>query len=485
MSLTQLSGLDAGFLALETARAPMLVGGISILDPVAAGGRLDVGRFRALLRERLGRAVAFRRRLASLPLDLVRPYWTELDAASVDLDAHVEPTELPAPGGWRELAALMAFELGQPLDRRRPLWKMTFVEGLHLPGYPPGAVAIVATVHHAAIDGVSGAEILAALFDVEGVEAAHGGEPAAVVATTIAPVAADAPAPPGVLELLARAGKDLASTPLAGGAIVGRSLLGLAASAWGRMRSDEPPPLPMSAPRSVLNRSLSGRISFAPASISLARVKAIKTAADASVNDVVLTICSGALRGWLDERGELPAESLVAMVPVSVRASDERSQAGNLVSAMLVQLATDEADPKARLHRVRDAARGSKVAHQAVGARTLLQSSELVPFALAGLGAQLYSRLALAERHRPFFNVVITNVPGPPRPLRVGGAPLLAHFGSAPLVDGLGLVLTIMSYAGTLAVGVTADHAVMPEAAELAARIEQAVDELERATRAT
>ena len=125
------------------------------------------------------------------------------------------------------------------------------------------------------------------------------------------------------------------------------------------------------------------------------------------------------------------------MVPVSVRAGDERHQAGNLVSAMLVPLATDEADPRARLRRIRDAARGSKVAHQAVGARTLLDSAELLPFALAGLGAQLYSRLHLAERHRPIFNVVVTNVPGPPRPLTIAGATLLAHFGSAPLYEAL------------------------------------------------
>src|SRR6185436_12000847 len=183
-------------------------------------------------------------------------------------------------------------------------------------------------------------------------------------------------------------------------------------------------------------------------------------------------IVGGALRGWLADRGELPAESLVAMVPVSVRAGDERHQAGNLVSAMLVPLATDEPDAQLRLRRIRDASRGSKVAHQAVGARTLLD------FALAGLGAQLYSRLHLAERHRPIFNVVVTNVPGPPRPLRIAGAPLLAHFGSAPLFDGLGLIVTVMSYAGTVSFGVTADHAAMNDAAAFAARLTAAADEL-------
>ncbi|HEV8630813.1 MAG TPA: wax ester/triacylglycerol synthase family O-acyltransferase [Thermoanaerobaculia bacterium] len=472
MRLVPLSGLDAGFLALETPRAPMLVGGLSILDPTTAPKGLDVDRLRALLRQRLSRSVALRRQLASLPLDLARPYWTELDPADVDLAAHVERTELPAPGGWRELSALMAWEVSQPLDRRRPLWKMTFVDGLRLPGHPAGTLGLIGTAHHAAIDGVSGAEILGALFDDE--SAATRDEPAVVVAPPIEP--------PGVLELLSRAGRDLAAAPLGAPRVVGRSLLGLAASAWSRVTSDETPPLPFAAPKSVLNRPLAGRLGWAPAAFPLSRIKAIKTAAEASVNDVVLAVCAGALRGWLVEHGELPAAPLVAMVPVSVRGSDERAQAGNLVSAMLVSLATDEPDPRARLRRIRDAARGSKVAHQAIGARTLLASADLLPFALAGLGAQLYSRLQLAARHRPLFNVVITNVPGPTRPLRIGGAALLSHFGATPLFDGLGLILTVMSYAGAVTIGVSADQAVMSEVSPFADRLLAALEELERAT---
>lgn len=453
----------------------MTVGGLSILDPTTHEGRLDVERFRAVLRERLHLALAFRRRLATLPLDLTRPYWNELERDEVDLAAHVERTELPAPGGWRELAALMAWELSQPLDRGRPLWKMTFVEGLRLPDHPAGGIALVATIHHAAIDGVSGAEILGALFDVDG------GTAAAAPTPSTGPATAGGGNAPGVLDLLARTGRDLAGVPLAAPAVVGRSLLGLAAGAWNRMRGAATPPMPFSAPRSVLNRPLSGRLAWGAADLSLDRIKAVKKVADASVNDVVLGICAGALRRWLAERGELPAEPLVAMVPVSVRASEERHQAGNLVSAMLVPLATDEADAGQRLRGIRDAARGSKEAHSAVGARTLLESTELLPFALAGLGAQLYSRLQLAERHRPVFNVVVTNVPGPTRPLRIAGAPLLAHYGSAPLFDGLGLILTVMSYAGTVTVGVTADHAAMSDPAAFAQELGAELDELERA----
>ena len=466
----------------------MTVGGLSILDPTSAPGGLDVERFRAVLRERLHLAVAFRRRLAALPLDLARPYWSELDLDAIDLAAHVERTELPEPGGWRELSALMAWQLAQPLDRGRPLWHMTFVDGVRLPDHPHGTVALIAVAHHAAIDGVSGAEILGALFDAAAPATAVPGPATTTNAaehasptrlpTAAAPLVAEPTAPPGVLELLARTGRDLAAAPAAVTAVAGRSLLGLAAGAWGRLRSDETPPLPFSAPRSPLNRPLSGRLAWAPATIPLDRIRAIKSAADASVNDVVLAIVAGALRGWLADRGELPEEPLVAMVPISVRADEQRQQAGNQVSAMLVPLATDEPDPRARLQRIRDASRGSKVAHQAVGARTLLDSAGLLPFALAGLGAQLYSRLHLAERHRPVFNVVVTNVPGPPRPLTIAGAPLLAHFGSAPLYDGLGLIVTVMSYAGAVSFGVTADHAAMSDAGGFAARLTAAADEL-------
>ena len=239
------------------------------------------------------------------------------------------------------------------------------------------------------------------------------------------------------------------------------------------------PPLPFTAPRTPLNKAVSAQRSWAPAFFDLERIKAIKTSEDATVNDVVLAICAGALRGWLADGGELPPEPLVAMVPVSVRGEAEMQSAGNLVSAMLVSLATDEPDPTRRLRMIRDAARSSKVAHQAVGARTLVESARLVPFALSGLGVRLYSRLHLAEKHRPMFNVVITNVPGPPQPLSIAGARMLSYAPAAPLFDGLGLILPVFSYAGTVSIGVTTDRKIMPDAASFAARLERAIDELQ------
>lgn len=477
--MRQLSGLDAGFLTLETKNAPMLIGSVSVLDPETPNGRLTVEGFRALLGARLQGAVALRRRLASLPLDLSRPYWVELEPDEVDLDVHVQRTQLPEPGGWHELSELMAYELSRPLDRTLPLWQILFVEGLQtISGAPKDAVALIGRVHHAAVDGVSGAEILGALFDV-----GHRSEtsPPAGSGTGGSDGSSDAGRPPRALELLARAGRDLASLPKAVPAAVGQSLLGLAGGAWSRLRSGDGPPSLFSAPRTRLNRSIVGERSWAPAIFELDRFKAIKKAEDATVNDVVLSVCAGALRGWLEDQDGLPEEPLVAMVPVSVRAEEEKSRAGNLVSAMLVALATDEAEPLSRLRSIRDSARSSKTALRAVGARTLVRSAELFPFALSGLAARTYSRLHLAERHKPMFNLVITNVPGPPQSLTVGGARMLMHVGAAPLFDGLGLILPVFSYAGSISIGVTADRKIMPDAGDFADRLVASLDELERA----
>jgi WS/DGAT/MGAT family acyltransferase len=477
----QLSGLDAGFLTLETKTAPMLIGSVSVLDPETPNGRLTVESFRALLRERLEGAVALRRRLAAVPLDLSRPYWVELEAGEIDLEKHVERTQLPEPGGWHELSELMAYELSRPLDRALPLWQILFVEGLQtVPGAPKNAVALVGRVHHAAIDGVSGAEILGALFDV-GHSAREPAREKGPKADGVSGKPAGPTRQPRALDLLRRAGRDLADLPRAVPKAVGQSLLGLAGSAWSRLRAGDAPPALFSAPRTRLNRPIVAERSWAPAIFAFDRLKAIKTAQDATINDVVLSVCAGALRSWLEDNADLPDEPLVAMVPVSVRAEQEKKQAGNLVSAMLVKLATDEADPLARLLSIRDAARSSKAALQAVGARTLVRSAELFPFALSGLGVRLYSRLHLVDRHRPMFNLVITNVPGPPRPLTVGGARMLMHVGAAPLFDGLGLILPVFSYAGALAIGVTADRKIMPDAAGFANQLAASLEELEAA----
>lgn len=467
--MEQLSGLDASFLYLETNNAPMQIGGLSILTAETPRGRLGLEEVRALIGSRLHLSRTFRQKLVPVPLNLGKPYW--VDDPDFDLDNHVERTQLPAPGGLRELSALMAFELEQPLDRRRPLWRVLLVEGLgKIGGIPDDCVGLISMVHHAAIDGMSGSELIGTLFDPSPV-------PRAVPEPEAAPVL-EAPNP---LQLLSRASKNLLRTPSTLPATLKNTARGVANLGMAALRRLEPPPRLFTAPRTRFNAPISRQRSWGAALLSLERIKRIKKAADATVNDVVLTVCAGALRRHLEATDGLPEKSLIAMVPVSVRDESERGAMGNLVSAMLVALATDEADPRERLHKIHQNAVQSKIYHQAIGARTLTDYVQYVPFSLAGLGAQLYTRLHLAERHDPLFNLVITNVPGPRVPLYVAGARLICHLGAAPVFDGLGLILPIFSYADTLAIGITGDRKILPDASVLADQLKASLDELEAA----
>ncbi len=468
----QLTGLDSAFLYLETENAPMHIGGVSIVEAETPSGPFDLGMVRDLLASRIHTSRTFTQRLVEVPLKLGKPYWTRDE--NFDIDRHLSRTQLPEPGGWKELSALMAWEFSQPMDRDKPLWEILFVEGLEtVEGVPPGSMALISKIHHAAIDGVSGAEIMSALYDPSP-------EPRTVDPVPATP--SEDAEPPSRSELLKESGRHLLQVPRALSGAVGETVKGVVKSGavWGFKRI-KPPPFPFTAPRSRLNAPVSRDRSWSAAILSLERIKAIRQAAEATVNDVVLTVCAGALRRYLLAKDDLPEKPLVAMVPVSVRTEDERGTMGNQVSAMLVSLATDVDDPRQRLRLVRESATGSKVHHQAVGARTLADYGEFIPFGLAGAAARLYTRMHLAEKHRPIFNLVITNVPGPQVPLYVAGARLLAHVGAAPIFDGMGLILPIFSYAGSLAVGATSSRDVMPDVDVFTGFLSDALDELEAA----
>ena len=480
--IQQLSGLDASFLNLETDNAPMHIGGVSILT----GGGLDLDLLRRWVASRIHVSRSFRRCLAEVPLGLGKPYW--VDDADFDITRHIERTQLPEPGGWKELTALAAWEFAEPLPRDRPLWHFLLVEGVDgIDGIPAGSQALISRVHHAAIDGVSGAEIVGALFDVS---------PEVRELPELPPSSAETGVRPGRLDLLRRAGANLGKTPGVVTEVVKEAAAALVRGGKAWREGISPPPMLLSAPRTPFNKTIGKKRVWSSALLSLERIKAIKTDADATVNDVVLAICSGALRRELEAREALPEESLVAMVPISVRAKDEpgaasgavpgralpgRAVPGNQVSAMLVALATDEADPAGRLRRIRDEARRSKLYHQAIGARTLTDSAELLPFGISGVATRLYTRWHLAERHDPLFNLVITNVPGPRMPLYVAGARLVAHMGMAPIFDGIGLILPIFSYADKLAISVFSCPEILPDVERFRDFLNASLDELEAA----
>ncbi len=468
--MKQLSGLDSAFLYLETETSPMHIGGVSILEPTTPDGPFTLEKLKTLMASRLPSCRTFTEKLAGVPLNLGRPYWIE--DPDFNLDHHIERTQLPAPGGMEELRALMEWELSQPLDRSRPLWQLLFVEGLDtVRGVPKGSIAVISKIHHAAIDGVSGSEMMAALYDATP-------EPREL------PPAPPRPSEgiPSGFDLLKKAGKNLLPGARELGGVVGDALKGVIRSGatWVFERV-ELPPLPFGAPASPFNGKISKRRIWDCVHLDLARLRAVRKATSATVNDVVLTICAGALREYLIGRGELPEEPMVAMVPISVRAEGEKGAMGNQVSAMLVSLATDCDDPKERLDRVMRSAYDSKVYNRAVGARTLTDTSKIVPFSVAGLATRLYTRTHLAEKIRPIFNLVITNVPGPDIPLYVSGAKLLAHAGMAPIFDGMGLILPVFSYNGRLAIGVVSCPEMLPDPFHFTSLFEPSLAALEEA----
>jgi diacylglycerol O-acyltransferase len=469
--MEQLQGLDASFLSAETPNAPMHVGSLLTFAPRNADDAFDFDRYRDLMSSRIHVSKVFRQRLATVPLGLGRPFWVQ--DPGFDVDFHLHHLALPSPHGMRELSRLVGRELGRPLDRARPLWEVTFVEGLNgVPNVPAGAFAMLTKVHHAAIDGVSGAEILGAFLDTTPEARA---------------VPADGKWKPGPLptdvDLLRRATGKVVTEP----ARLAELLAGTVRSAfrvgahWGVNRVDLPP-LPFRAPRTRFNVPVTAHRVWGGVVLSLDRIKALKNAAPgATVNDVVLAVCAGALRRLLLKEGELPSKPLVAMTPVSVRPEEAKRAAGNQISAMLVSLATDEPDPRKRLDAIQQGARRSKTYHHALGARVIMDYAQALPFAASGLAARLYTQLQLSRLHAPVFNVVITNVPGPQTPLYMGGARLLSNIGAGPIFDGIGLFMPVLSYAGTISIGVTSCREILPDVEGFCRFLEESVEELAKA----
>ena len=451
--MQQLSAQDASFVYLETPHTPMHIGSVGIYDPSTAPGGFV--RFKDILRfigERLGGARSFRQRLVRVPFDLDHPYWIE--DPEFDLEFHVRHIALPKPGDWRQLCIQVARLHARPMDLTKPLWEFTVVEGLdNIEGLPPGCFALVSKVHHAAIDGMSGVEMSAAVHDLD--------------ASMTAPEKSDdwkAEHMPRVADLLSRSYFNSLIQPMRVMETIGRSLPGMGRLANQVRTGDVSVRNARPAPKTRLNGKVSAHRVWDAVPFRLGDIRAVKEAVpDATVNDVILAIVGGALRQYLKGRDELPKDTLTAMAPISVRGTDEKAALGNLVSAMVVGLGTTVEDPLERLRFVHDEAVNSKAMTNAVGARTLTDYSQLMPSALAGLAARLYTRVGAANAHAPVFNCVVTNVPGSRVPLYFAGARMVAMYGTGPVFDGMGLINTIYSYGPTIAVSFTADRDAMPD----------------------
>lgn len=484
--MRQLTSLDAQFLNMETARTVGHVSGLAVMDPSSApGGTLTSESLRQLISERLHLVPPFRWRLAPVPFGLDNPYWIE--DPDFDLDFHIRETAVPPPGGDDQLAELVARICARPLDRAHPLWELYVIHGLG-----DGRVGLLTKVHHAAVDGMSGAEIMSILYDLE----PEGREiPSAATDSVGSHI-------PGQLELLGRALiglprplKSLAMVPqtlprldkvpivgaLPGALAISRAATRISRLGRGTIDGGVLERTNVRAPRTRFNGKISPHRRFAFGSLSLDRIKAIKSAAGVTVNDVVVAICAGGMRAWLDERGELPAEPLVSMVPVSVRSREQMGTFGNRVSTMFVPIPTDEADPKRRLQRAHEIMSSAKQQHRALPADLLADASQFIPPALAARAARVTSEVLSSRRLAPPLNLVISNIPGPRDPLYCAGARLEHNFPVSVITDGVGLNITCLSYLDQVDFGIVCDREMVDEAWSIMAALEQELAVLDEA----
>src|SRR4051794_15695513 len=476
--MRQLTSLDAQFLALESARQTGHVGGLAVLDPeTVPGGTLYADDILRLLEERLPALPPFRWKLAEVPFGLDFPYWIE--DPDFDLHFHVRELALPPAGTHDQLAEQVARIMSRPLDRTRPLWELYLIHGLE-----KGCSAVLTKIHHAVIDGMSGAEIMGLLLDL----APEGRPPPDPVKT---PDVEDGR--PGQGAMLARGLLGVPRYPLRllrslpatipnvdevpaifggipGAGTVGRIAGRVAGASRGRNT--------LQAPKTKFNGRISQHRRFAFGQLSLEEIKAVKKARGVTVNDVIVSICAGAVRRWLVKHDDLQDEPLVAQIPVSVRTEEQVGTYGNRIMLMSAPLFTDEPDPIARLEETHEAMVDMKERHKALPASLLQNANELIPPAVFSRAARLTFGLSTSRPGRPAWNLVISNVPGPQFPLYLAGARLVANYPVSVITDGMGLNITVMSYDGHLDVGIVADREQMPDVALLMGWLEESLAEL-------
>lgn len=464
--MERLSGLDASFLYLETPEAPLQVAIVAVLDTSLMPGGYSFDKMVSVIASRVHLMPPFRRRLREVPFNLDHPVW--VDDPHFDIVHHVRQIALPAPGGLRELAAMAARIFSTPLDRSRPLWEAWVIEGLE-----HGRVALLTKVHHAAVDGASGAGLLVHLFDL-----------ARDAPSATAPGRASSNPVPSDQALVRGAIRSQLEKPEKFVRLVRHTAQAISGLIQ-RQRDPEAThgATPLTAPRTHFNAAVTAKRDVAFVRVPLEDIKTVKRAFGTTVNDVVLAICAGALRRYLLGRHALPRDPLIAVVPISVRAEGEE-RITNRLSALFTSLATNVESPTERLLAIQSVTRGAKETHHAIGAEMLQNWAEFAAPNTFHLAARFYTRFRLADRHRPVHNVVISNVPGPPVPLYFAGATVVAAYALGPVMQGVGLNVTVMSYHGSVDFGFTVSADLVPDVWDLAAGVEPSIGELLEAARA-
>jgi diacylglycerol O-acyltransferase len=462
MTTLRLNPLDASWLYTESRETPMHVGALMPFR-LPEGAPPDLlRRWMADFRQHRKFAPPWNRRLKShLLLKSPVHYWEDDD--DIDLDAHLRHTALPFPGGERELGELIARLHSQPLDLSRPPWECTLIEGLE-----GGRFAMYIKMHHSLIDGVSGVKLLQRVLASDPAKSLDSPPFWAVGAGARKPER-DTEAP-------------TVSNALAGVLAALRGQVGTVPQlllAFGKMLRltkdvDRDLRVPFGAPGATINGRVRAKRRFATQQFALDRMKALATAAGCTINDLVLATCGGALRRFLDDSGDLPEAALTAGIPVSVRPKDDEGT-GNAITFIIATLGTDIADPLERLAAIRASVRAAKEHVQS------LPRAAMTQYTVALMGPTILGLLTgLGGRTRPVFNITISNVPGPDKPLYFRGAELLATYPVSIVTHGQALNITCHSYAGLMAFGFTGCHATLPHLQRIAVYTGEAFEELER-----
>ena len=464
-SIQQVSGYDAAFLYAESATSPMHVATLNIVE-----GSLKYDDFKEIIASKLHLIPKFRQRLLNVPMNLDYPYW--VDDPNFDLDLHLNRMKLPDPSNWKTLRYLTSKLFSSPLDLRRPLWSVHFIEGIdEIAQVPKGSVAIVTKVHHVMIDGSSGVGIMSVLYDDDkDGKTKKRGKPKAFNPEPL----------PDELSLLLKSGYGFLKNPF-------RIPKTVVETAYSFIRSQATRKLSIQkefsstkfpVPITIFNGSISAKRTWGTALLSFDRVNALRKIIGGSFNDIILAICSGAIRRYLLEKEKLPIHPVVANVPISIR-SENSKEMNNQIANMMIQIATHIEDPLERLEYIQEQTMLGKSRHNTMGAKTLSKMADVVPFGLANLLAGLYSKYNIKDLHRPPFNVTITNVPGPRGSLYLNGHKVVSIFGLTPVVDGFGLIIAAFSYNGLVSITTTSDSNTMPDVDLFSRYIRESANELE------
>lgn len=460
------------FLHAEIDGLPQHIGGVSIYDQsTAPGGKVRFKQILSMLERRLHLSPIFRRKLAFVPGGLGRPYWVE--DPDFDLEYHVRHIALPKPGDWRQLCILAARIHSQPLRRDKPMWEMYVIEGLNnVEGYPPGCFALLLKVHHCAMDGATGTQFMNIVHDMSPETIDPGDPPPWIVER------------PSRTRMLGRAYLDAWRKP---------------GQAMGLIKDSIP------AFRRIRDARKSGEVKFLEdkqatrfqGKISRHRVvgarkfdfeavRAIKNSCPgATINDAMLAIVSGGMRKYLEDKEELPDETLVTGCPIDVRSAEERAAGGNMVGFMNVGLRSDIEDPAERLAAIHEESKSAKAYAEALGPRFAVDLTDVLPGNVLSLAVRTASATGLAEAS-VMFNTIVTNVPGAPFQLYMCGAELIDSISLGPLLPNVGLFQIVYSSVqdkkGTVTLSFTACRDMMPDPGFYAECVQKSFDELYAAT---